>query len=105
MKRHLKDVFFFYSRQDFSVCSQDVMLTQDLVMVISEDIQGQTKESERSREQLLLSRGATEWDIPKDDGENPLRKAAYIIHNALDNDDEDIGNDGNNESNSIKLVL
>lgn len=53
----------------------------------------------------MLSRGATEWDIPKDDGENPLRKAASIIHNALDNDDEDIGNDGNNESNSIKLVL
>lgn len=53
----------------------------------------------------MLSRGATEWDIPKDDGENQLRKAAYIIHNALDNDDEDIGNDGNNESNSIKLVL
>lgn len=55
----------------------------------------------KAHKELLRFANIDEWDIPKDDGGRPLRKAAYVMpqDSESDNGDADIDNDTNDESN------
>lgn len=58
----------------------------------------------KAHKELLRFAKIDEWDIPKDDGGRPLRKAAYVMpqDSESDNGDADIYNETNDESNSVK---
>lgn len=58
----------------------------------------------KAHKELLRFAKIDEWDIPQDDDGRPLRKAAYVMpqDSESDNDDDDIDNDTNDESNSVK---
>lgn len=58
----------------------------------------------KAHKELLRFAKIDEWDIPKDDGGRPLRKAVYVMPQdpESDNGDAVIDNDTNDESNTVK---
>lgn len=56
----------------------------------------------KAHKELLRFAKIDEWDIPKDDGGRPLRKAAYVMPQDSESDNGDIDNDTNDESNAVK---